>query len=188
MTQQLTLQQITHQQGFIIDTRCMAFYNGWPMAPGGMSGHEPGAHPANWLSRLDRRRHSGMGLRAGVTADTPIAFYGVPQDCDAVRLRFGALGFNANAILTDALTDPSRLVSLPGFHQRVSVAWLNQLLQGQLLRRNRQARGGLLKSQPARKISLFPVRRIGHSAARILHYGTWCRLTACVVLAEKVCG
>lgn len=132
MTEQLTLQQITHQQGVIIDTRCMAFYNGWPMAPGGTSGHEPGAHPfaANWLSRLDDDAIRAWACARGVTADTPIAFYGMPQDCDAVRLRFGALGFNANAILTDVLTAPSRLVSLPGFHQRVSMGWLNQLLQG----------------------------------------------------------
>lgn len=132
MTQHLTRLQIQLQHGVIIDTRHSAFYNGWPCGWKGTSGHEPGAHPfaANWLDNMDDGAIWAWASAHGVETDTLIALYGEPPGCDAVGQRFRTLGYNADTLLSDALTEPSRLVVLPGFQQRVYPQWLQHLLQG----------------------------------------------------------
>lgn len=126
----LTLRQVQQQQGVIIDTRNSALFNGWPMGLTGTSGHEPGAwHLASdWLDKMDDEALLAWSASRCLTPNSVIALYG--EGCERVAERLRQSGLNAAFILSDALTEPSRLVSLPGFRQRVPLQWLHQLMHG----------------------------------------------------------
>ncbi len=63
-------------------------------------------------------------------ADAPVALYGNDKDVDAVKTRLQKAGFTHISILSDALSEPSRLQKLPHFEQLVYPQWLHDLQQG----------------------------------------------------------
>lgn len=62
--------------------------------------------------------------------DAPVALYGNDKDVDAVKTRLQKAGFTHISILSDALSEPSRLQKLPHFEQLVYPQWLHDLQQG----------------------------------------------------------
>ncbi len=59
-----------------------------------------------------------------------MALYGNDKDVDAVKTRLQKAGFTHISILSDALSEPSRLQKLPHFEQLVYPQWLHDLQQG----------------------------------------------------------
>lgn len=130
MAKNITLSRFRQDNGVVIDTRDSALYNGWPDAQFGTSGHAPGARnlAASWLDGItDAQFDSWTSLRP-LTAETRIALYGTPDDNAAVEAWLSQKGLQAQWRISDALSSPSPLERLPGFHQLVPVSWLHDLL------------------------------------------------------------
>ena len=117
----LTLDQLQQQNGKAIDTRPSAFYNGWPQTLNGPSGHEPAALnlSASWLDKMSTEQLNAWIKLHNLKADAPVALYGNDKDVDAVKTRLQKAGFTHISILSDALSEPSRLQKLPHFEQLV---------------------------------------------------------------------
>lgn len=128
----LTLDQLQQQNGKAIDTRSSAFYNGWPQTLNGPSGHEPAALnlSAGWLDKMSTEQLNAWIKQHNLKADAPVALYGNGKDVDAVKTRLQKAGFTHISILSDALSEPSRLQKLPHFEQLVYPQWLHDLQQG----------------------------------------------------------
>lgn len=128
----LTLDQLQQQNGKAIDTRPSAFYNGWPQTLNGPSGHEPAALnlSASWLDKMSTEQLNAWIKQHNLKADAPVALYGNGKDVDAVKTRLQKAGFTHISILSDALSEPSRLQKLPHFEQLVYPQWLHDLQQG----------------------------------------------------------
>ncbi|EOT8867749.1 rhodanese-like domain-containing protein [Escherichia coli] len=128
----LTLDQLQQQNGKAIDTRPSAFYNGWPQTLNGPSGHEPAALnlSASWLDKMSTEQLNAWIKQHNLKADAPVALYGNDKDVDAVKTRLQKAGFTHISILSDALSEPSRLQKLPHFEQLVYPQWLHDLQQG----------------------------------------------------------
>ncbi len=128
----LTLDQLQQQNGKAIDTRPSAFYNGWPQTLNGPSGHEPAALnlSASWLDKMSTEQLNEWIKQHNLKADAPVALYGNDKDVDAVKTRLQKAGFTHISILSDALSEPSRLQKLPHFEQLVYPQWLHNLQQG----------------------------------------------------------
>ncbi|EFQ0264304.1 hypothetical protein GW073_19545 [Shigella flexneri] len=145
----LTLDQLQQQNGKAIDTRPSAFYNGWPQTLNGPSGHEPAALnlSASWLDKMSTEQLNAWIKQHNLKADAPVALYGNGKDVDAVKTRLQKAGFTHISILSDALSEPSRLQKLPHFEQLVYPQWLHDLQQGKVkrLRRNLSVTGKSLK-------------------------------------------
>ena len=111
----LTLDQLQQQNGKAIDTRPSAFYNGWPQTLNGPSGHEPAALnlSASWLDKMSTEQLNEWIKQHNLKADAPVALYGNDKDVDAVKTRLQKAGFTHISILSDALSEPSRLQKLP---------------------------------------------------------------------------
>lgn len=111
----LTLDQLQQQNGKAIDTRPSAFYNGWPQTLNGPSGHEPAALnlSASWLDKMSTEQLNAWIKQHNLKADAPVALYGNDKDVDAVKTRLQKAGFTHISILSDALSEPSRLQKLP---------------------------------------------------------------------------
>lgn len=107
----LTLDQLQQQNGKAIDTRPSAFYNGWPQTLNGPSGHEPAALnlSASWLDKMSTEQLNAWIKLHNLKADAPVALYGNDKDVDAVKTRLQKAGFTHISILSDALSEPSRL-------------------------------------------------------------------------------
>lgn len=117
----LTLDQLQQQNGKAIDTRPSAFYNGWPQTLNGPSGHEPAALnlSASWLDKMSTEQLNAWIKQHNLKADALVALYGNDKDVDAVKTRLQKAGFTHISILSDALSEPSRLQKLPHFEQLV---------------------------------------------------------------------
>ncbi|CAM3037315.1 hypothetical protein MBA01_000512 [Escherichia coli] len=128
----LTLDQLQQQNGKAIDTRPSAFYNGWPQTLNGPSGHEPAALnlSASWLDKMSTEQLYEWIKQHNLKTDAPVALYGNDKDVDAVKTRLQKAGFTHISILSDALSEPSRLQKLPHFEQLVYPQWLHDLQQG----------------------------------------------------------
>ena len=129
---QTTLAQIQQQQGAIIDTRPSAFYNGWPVSPGAASGHEPQALnlSAAWLDDMSDAQLATWAQQHQLMPDTPIALYGDHTQISAVSKRLASMKFTRVSVLSDALTDNTRLQRLAHFEQLVYPRWLHDLQRG----------------------------------------------------------
>lgn len=112
--------------------RPSAFYNGWPQTLNGPSGHEPAALnlSASWLDKMSTEQLNAWIKQHNLKADAPVALYGNDKDVDAVKTRLQKAGFTHISILSDALSEPSRLQKLPHFEQLVYPQWLHDLQQG----------------------------------------------------------
>ena len=128
----LTLDQLQQQNGKAIDTRPSAFYNGWPQTLNGPSGHEPAALnlSASWLDKMSTEQLNAWIKQHNLKTDAPVALYGNDKDVDAVKTRLQKAGLTHISILSDALSEPSRLQKLPHFEQLVYPQWLPDLQQG----------------------------------------------------------
>ena len=128
----LTLGQLQQQNGKAIDTRPSAFYNGWPQTLNGPSGHEPAALnlSASWLDKMSTEQLNAWIKQHNLKTDAPVALYGNDKDVDAVKTRLQKAGLTHISILSDALSEPSRLQKLPHFEQLVYPQWLHDLQQG----------------------------------------------------------
>lgn len=127
----LTLDQLQQQNGKAIDTRPSAFYNGWPQTLNGPSGHEPAALnlSASWLDKMSTEQLNAWIKQHNLKTDAPVALYGNDKDVDAVKTRLQKAGLTHISILSDALSEPSRLQKLPHFEQLVYPQWLHDLQQ-----------------------------------------------------------
>ena len=107
----LTLDQLQQQNGKAIDTRPSAFYNGWPQTLNGPSGHEPAALnlSASWLDKMSTEQLNAWIKQHNLKTDAPVALYGNDKDVDAVKTRLQKAGLTHISILSDALSEPSRL-------------------------------------------------------------------------------
>lgn len=143
----LTLDQLQQQNGKAIDTRPSAFYNGWPQTLNGPSGHEPAALnlSASWLDKMSTEQLNEWIKQHNLKADAPVALYGNDKDVDAVKTRLQKAGFTHISILSDALSEPSRLQKLPHFEQLVYPQWLHNLQQGKEVTANLPVTGKSLK-------------------------------------------
>lgn len=128
----LTLDQLQQQNGKAIDTRPSAFYNGWPQTLNGPSGHELAALnlSASWLDKMSTEQLNAWIKQHNLKTDAPVALYGNDKDVDAVKTRLQKAGLTHISILSDALSEPSRLQKLPHFEQLVYPQWLHDLQQG----------------------------------------------------------
>lgn len=130
MAKNITLSHFRQDNGVIIDTRDSALYNGWPDASFGTSGHAPGARnlAASWLDDITDAQFDAWTSLRPLTAETRIALYGMPDDNAAVEAWLSRKELHAPWRISDALSSPSPLERLPGFHQLVPVGWLHDLL------------------------------------------------------------
>lgn len=114
----LTLDQLQQQNGKAIDTRPSAFYNGWPQTLNGPSGHELAALnlSASWLDKMSTEQLNAWIKQHNLKTDAPVALYGNDKDVDAVKTRLQKAGLTHISILSDALSEPSRLQKLPLHH------------------------------------------------------------------------
>ncbi len=124
---EMNLSSVKAENGAVIDTRPSAFYNGWPQALNGSSGHEPAALnlSASWLALMSDEQLSTWAKQHQLTKTGLMALYG--DDARAVKARLEKLGFTQISILKDALQDPSRLQKLTHFEQLVYPQWIHDL-------------------------------------------------------------
>ncbi|WP_436858462.1 sulfurtransferase [Citrobacter tructae] len=132
MAQTLNFNQLMQNKGTAIDTRPSAFYNGWPQALNGPSGHEPSALnlSASWLDKMSDEQLATWIDAHQLKADSAVALYGSDSDVQVVTSRLQKAGLKQISLLSDALTDPARLQRMAHFEQLVYPQWLHDLQQG----------------------------------------------------------
>ena len=87
------------------------FVGGWPQTLNGPSGHEPAALnlSASWLDKMSTEQLNAWIKQHNLKTDAPVALYGNDKDVDAVKTRLQKAGLTHISILSDALSEPSRL-------------------------------------------------------------------------------
>ncbi|MBW6086963.1 hypothetical protein KZ779_29815 [Escherichia coli] len=114
----LTLDQLQQQNGKAIDTRPQrVFITADTQTLNGPSGHEPAALnlSASWLDKMSTEQLNAWIKQHNLKTDAPVALYGNDKDVDAVKTRLQKAGLTHISILSDALSEPSRLQKTAAF-------------------------------------------------------------------------